>query len=54
MMTTLLKDATYPILDVVDGKLVEKQVPALVSLNERLRDISLKIRFGASVAGTKC
>ncbi len=34
----LLKDATYPILDVVDGKLVEKQVPALVSLNERLRD----------------
>src|SRR5215471_9109985 len=38
----LLKDATYPILDVVDGKLVEKQVPALVSLNERLRDDFIK------------
>src|SRR5262245_2276054 len=38
----LLKDDTYPILDVVDGKLVEKQVPALVSLNERLRDDFIK------------
>lgn len=38
----LLKDATYPILDVVDGKLVEKHVPALVSLNERLRDDFIK------------
>ncbi len=38
----LLKDATYPILDVVDGKLIEKQVPALVSLNERLRDDFIK------------
>lgn len=34
----LLKNDTYKILDVVDGKLVEKEVPALVSLNERLRD----------------
>jgi benzoyl-CoA 2,3-epoxidase subunit B len=38
----LLKYATYPILDVVDGKLIEKQVPALVSLNERLRDDFIK------------
>jgi benzoyl-CoA 2,3-dioxygenase component B len=38
----LLKDAAYPILDVVDGRLVEKQVPALVSLNERLRDDFIK------------
>lgn len=34
----VLKNASYKILDVVDGKLVEKEVPALVSLNERLRD----------------
>lgn len=34
----VLKNDTYKILDVVDGKLVEKEVPALVSLNERLRD----------------
>ncbi|MBM4254755.1 MAG: benzoyl-CoA 2,3-epoxidase subunit BoxB [Deltaproteobacteria bacterium] len=38
----LLKDATYPILDVVNGQLVEKHVPALVSLNERLRDDFIK------------
>jgi benzoyl-CoA 2,3-dioxygenase component B len=34
----VLKHDTYTILDVVDGKLVEKAVPALVALNERLRD----------------
>src|SRR5215510_744332 len=34
----VLKNASYPILEVVDGKLVEKTVPALVSLNERLRN----------------
>jgi benzoyl-CoA 2,3-dioxygenase component B len=34
----ILKNDSYKILDVVDGKLVEKEVPALVSLNERLRD----------------
>src|SRR5262245_3834298 len=34
----VLKNATYKILDVVDGKLVEKEAPALVALNERLRD----------------
>jgi benzoyl-CoA 2,3-dioxygenase component B len=38
----VLKNDTYPILDVVDGKLVEKRVPALVSLNERLRDEFIK------------
>src|SRR2546426_1106119 len=34
----VLKNDPYKILDVVDGKLVEKEVPALVSLNERLRN----------------
>jgi len=34
----VLKNDTYKILDIVDGKIVEKEVPALVSLNERLRD----------------
>ena len=34
----VLKNDTYRILDVVDGKLVEKEVPALGSLNERLRN----------------
>jgi benzoyl-CoA 2,3-dioxygenase component B len=34
----VLKNASYPILEVVDGQLVEKTIPALVSLNERLRN----------------
>ncbi len=34
----LLKDHSYKILDVVDGKLVEREVPMLNSLNEVLRD----------------
>jgi benzoyl-CoA 2,3-dioxygenase component B len=34
----VLKGDAYKILDVVDGKLVEKEVPALVALNERLRN----------------
>ena len=38
----VLKNDTYKILDVVDGKLVEKEVPALVSLNERLREAFVK------------
>lgn len=38
----VLKNDTYKILDVVDGTLVEKEVPALVSLNERLRDAFVK------------
>jgi benzoyl-CoA 2,3-dioxygenase component B len=38
----VLKNDTYKILDIVDGTLVEKEVPALVSLNERLRDEFVK------------
>jgi benzoyl-CoA 2,3-dioxygenase component B len=37
-----LKNDTYKILEVVDGKLIEKEVSALVSLNERLRDDFIK------------
>jgi benzoyl-CoA 2,3-dioxygenase component B len=43
----LLKGDTYPILQVQDGKIVEQQVSALSSLNERLRDDYIK----DSVAG---
>ncbi len=34
----LLKDMTYPVSEVVDGNLIERQAPALNALNERLRD----------------
>jgi benzoyl-CoA 2,3-dioxygenase component B len=34
----LLNSATYPVLEVENGKLVEKQVPMLNSLNAKLRD----------------
>jgi benzoyl-CoA 2,3-dioxygenase component B len=34
----VLKNDRYTVLNVVDGQLVEKEVPALVSLNERLRN----------------
>jgi benzoyl-CoA 2,3-dioxygenase component B len=34
----VLKEDSYTILDIAGDRLVEKQVPALVSLNERLRD----------------
>src|ERR1700726_4943435 len=34
----LLRDATYPVSEVVSGKINTKQVPALTALNERLRD----------------
>ncbi|MFL6651455.1 MAG: benzoyl-CoA 2,3-epoxidase subunit BoxB [Sulfurifustaceae bacterium] len=34
----LLKDMSYPVLEVVDGRIVERQAPALNALNERLRD----------------
>jgi len=34
----LLSDATYPVSEVVGGKIVMKHVPALTALNERLRD----------------
>ncbi len=42
-----LHGATYPVLDVVDGKLVEREVPMLNALNEVLRDDYIK----DSVAG---
>jgi len=34
----VLLDATYPVLEVEDGRLVERQAPAVNALNERLRD----------------
>ena len=37
-MITLCSDATYPVSEVVGGKIITKQVPALTALNERLRD----------------
>ncbi len=33
-----LNDATYPVWDLVDGKLVRHEVPALTAINMRLRD----------------
>jgi benzoyl-CoA 2,3-epoxidase subunit B len=33
-----LRDAEYPVSEVVDGKIVTKTVPALTALNERLRN----------------
>lgn len=38
----VLKNDAYKILEVVNGQLKEKEVPALVSLNERLRDDFIK------------
>src|SRR4029077_6871099 len=38
----LLEGATYPVLEVADGRLIERQVPALNALNERLRDRYIK------------
>ena len=43
----LLRDATYPVLQVVDGRLETGQAPALNALNEKLRDDYIK----DSVAG---
>ena len=34
----ILKNDTYPILEFTDGQIVNKQAPALLSLNMRLRD----------------
>ena len=42
----LLKDRGYKILNVVDGKLVEKEVPMLNALNEVLRDDYIKDSVG--------
>ena len=38
----LLKDKTYPVLEVVDGRLVTREAPALNALNEKLRDDYIK------------
>ncbi len=38
----VLTDATYPVTRVVDGKLVEEQVPALRAINSRLLDDYIK------------
>jgi benzoyl-CoA 2,3-dioxygenase component B len=42
----VLEGATYPVLELADGKLVERQVPALNALNERLRDRYIKDTVG--------
>ena len=42
----VLEEATYPVLELVDGRLVEREVPALNALNERLRDRYVKDTVG--------
>ncbi|MEX1165700.1 MAG: benzoyl-CoA 2,3-epoxidase subunit BoxB, partial [Hydrogenophaga sp.] len=42
----VLKNDTYKILNIVDGKLVEKEVPMLNALNEVLRDDYIKDSVG--------
>jgi benzoyl-CoA 2,3-dioxygenase component B len=42
----VLKNDSYPVLEVRDGKLVEKQVPMLNALNEVLRDDYIKDSMG--------
>jgi benzoyl-CoA 2,3-dioxygenase component B len=42
----VLKNETYPVLEVRDGKLVEKQVPMLNAMNEVLRDDYIKDSMG--------
>jgi len=42
----VLEGATYPVLDLVDGRLSERQAPALNALNERLRDRYVKDTIG--------
>ena len=37
-----LKDKTYPVVEVIDGKLATREAPALNALNERLRDDFIK------------
>jgi benzoyl-CoA 2,3-dioxygenase component B len=37
-----LKDKTYPVVEVIDGKLATREVPALNALNEWLRDDFIK------------
>ncbi|HEX9772120.1 MAG TPA: benzoyl-CoA 2,3-epoxidase subunit BoxB [Steroidobacteraceae bacterium] len=38
----ILSDAAYPVLEVIDGRLVNRDAPALNALNERLRDDFVK------------
>lgn len=38
----VLEGATYPVLELVDDRLIERQVPAPTALNERLRDRYIK------------
>jgi benzoyl-CoA 2,3-epoxidase subunit B len=38
----VLEDATYPVLELSRGRLLERQAPALNALNERLRDRYIK------------
>ena len=42
----LLEGATYPVLEIVDGRLAEREVPALNALNERLRERYVKDTVG--------
>src|SRR3974390_415275 len=42
----ILKDATYPVLQAIDGRLVTTQAPALNALNEKLRDDYIKDTVG--------
>jgi benzoyl-CoA 2,3-dioxygenase component B len=42
----VLEDATYPVLELAGGRLVEREVPALNALNERLRDRYVKDTVG--------
>ena len=42
----VLEGATYPVLEVADGRLVEREVPALNALNERLRERYIKDTIG--------
>src|SRR5690348_1787067 len=42
----VLEGATYPVLELADGRLVEREVPALNALNERLRDRYVKDTVG--------
>jgi benzoyl-CoA 2,3-dioxygenase component B len=42
----VLEGATYPVLELADGRFVERQAPALNALNERLRDRYIKDTIG--------
>ena len=42
----VLEGATYPVLELSEGRLVEREVPALNALNERLRDRYVKDTIG--------